>query len=53
MFANCVHAKNDFGRTVHVSEREISPNSSKFAVEYDWNSELSQNVQNLGFLENR
>ena len=26
---------------------------SKFAVECDWNSKISQNVQNLGFLANR
>ena len=48
MFANCVHTKTMF---VHVSDREIffSLNCSKFAVECDWNSENSQNVQNLFF----
>ena len=35
---------------VHVTEHEFfSPNCSKFAVECDWNSMISQNVQNLGF----
>ena len=51
MFANCVHAKSDFGRNVHVSEREILliPNCSKFAVEYNWNNEVSQSLQNCFF----
>ena len=32
----------------HVSEREFfSPKCSKFAVECDWNSKISRNVQNL------
>ena len=36
---------------VHVSDREIlfSPNCSKFAVECDCNSKISQKVHNLGF----
>ena len=48
MFANCVHTKTMF---VHLSEREIffSLNYSEFAVECDWNSKNSQNVQNLFF----
>ena len=48
MSANCVHAEN-------VSQREnfLYPNFSKFAVECDWNSKVSLNVQNFGlFLEN-
>ena len=34
-------------------DREIfqSPNCSKFAVEGDLNSKISQNVRNLGFFE--
>ena len=46
MFAYCVDTKTTF---VHVPEREIffSLNCSKFAVECDWNSKNSQNVQNL------
>ena len=50
MFANCVHANVDI---LFTSEREItfSPSCSKFAVEWDWISETSQNVQDLGFLE--
>ena len=48
VFANYVHTKTMF---FHVSEREIffSLNCSKFAIECDWNSENSQEVQNLGF----
>ena len=48
MFSNYVHTKTMF---VHVSEREIffSLDCSKLAVECDWNSENSQNVQSLGF----
>ena len=47
MFANCVHTKTLF---VHVSDREFfSRNSSKFAIECDWNSKNSPNDQNLGF----
>ena len=41
---------------VHVSEREnvFSLNYSKFALECDWNSKISQNLQNLGlFWKNR
>ena len=35
---------------IHVSEREFfQPNCSKFVIEYDWNTEISQNVQNLFF----
>ena len=30
-----------------------SPNSSKYAVECDWNSKISQNNQSLGFWKNR
>ena len=37
-------------RYVHVTEHEfLSPNCSKIAVECDWDSKNSQNVQNLGF----
>ena len=41
---------NNVGQNIHVSEREklFLPNGSKFAVEHDCNSEISQNVQNLG-----
>ena len=48
MSAHCVHTETMF---VHVSEREIffSLNFSKIAVECDWNSKVSQNVQNLFF----
>ena len=48
MFANCVHASIG---SLFTSEREIffSPNCSRFAVECDWNSKISQNVQNLFF----
>ena len=50
MFANWVHTKTMF---IHISEREIffSQNCSKFAVECDWNSKISQNIQKLGILE--
>ena len=52
MFANCVHANIGILLT---SEREIilSPNCSKFAVEYDWNCKTTQNVRILGFLEKK
>ena len=45
MFANCVHAKR-FWPIVHVSDREnfFLPICRNFAVEYDWNSEITQNV---------
>ena len=47
LFANCVHTKTMF---VHVSKGEIfSLTCSKFAVECDWNSRNSQNVQNFCF----
>ena len=38
---------------VPITEREIFFNNkeSKFAVECDWNSKISQNVQNSGFIE--
>ena len=50
MLANCVHTKT---MLVHFSERKIffSLNCSKFAIEYDWNSKIPRNIQNLGFLE--
>ena len=41
----------NIGKFVHAIEPEInfSTNCSKFAVECDWKSKNSQNVQNLGF----
>ena len=51
MFANCVHAKRQHRRFcshLHVN-LFFQTNCSKFAVECDWNSKNSQNVQNLGF----
>ena len=52
MFANCVHANNGI---LFTSERGIifPPNHSKFAVECDWNSKNSQNVQSLGFFKRK
>ena len=45
MFANWNHAKQ-FWPIVHVSDRAnlFLPNCRNFAVEYDWNSEITQNV---------
>ena len=44
MFANCVH----------FCEREnFSLDCKKFAIECDWNSKNSQNVQNLGFFSGK
>ena len=47
----CQLRSRHIGKFVHATEREISfwPNCSKLAVECDWNSKNSQNVQNLGF----
>ena len=47
MFANWARAKTMLAH----SEREsfFSPNCSKFAVEWDWESKNPQNVQILGF----
>ena len=43
MFANCVHdVRSRFWTWIF-----FSPNRKKFAVECDWNSEISQNIQNL------
>ena len=45
MFANCVHA--NIG-SLFTSEREFfSKNSSTLAVECDWNSKFSQDLQNV------
>ena len=48
IFANCVHAKTMFA---HVSDRTkfFWANCSALALECDWNSKSSQNVENLGF----
>ena len=50
MFANWARV-NEPTSVVHVSEVFFSSNCSKFAVECDWNSGNSQNVQNLGFFK--
>ena len=47
MFANCVHVKRYSFAFLNV--KVFSPNCSKFAVECDWNSQNSQNFQNLCF----
>ena len=49
----CQLRSRHIDKFVHATEREIvfRPNCSKFAVECDWNSRNSQNVQNLGFFE--
>ena len=31
----------------------LSPNYRNFAVEWDWNNKISQNVRNLGFFEKK
>ena len=51
----CQLSSRHIGQFVHATERENSfwPNCSKFAVECDWNSKSSQNVQNWLFWKNR
>ena len=49
MFVNCVHATSASLFTLLNVKLFFWPNCSKFAVECDWNSKNSQNVQNLGF----
>ena len=49
MFPNCVHVKRRSFTFLNV--KFFPPNCSKFAVEFDWNGKISQNVQNLGLSE--
>ena len=49
MFANCV----DDARSRFWIWKFFPPTCNKFDVEWNWNSKISQNVQNLGFLEKK
>ena len=49
----CQMRSRHIGKFVHATDGEIifKPNSRKLVVECDWNSEISQNVRNLGLFE--
>ena len=48
MFINCIHVKRCSFTFLHVIL--FLQNCSNFAVAYDWNGKISENIQNMGLL---